>query len=263
MQIPRTTYHCHTTFSDGLTTLPELVEAAADKGMTALGLSDHLVLHPTLPQIEWSMRLDQLDAYVASVVEYRDHAPIPVYLGIEADFFVDSPRAAELEDILARYPFDYVIGSVHMIGEFPLDSYRRSWEALTPEQVTAYHIQYWSALEQMVQTCPWVDVIGHLDLPKKFGFLPDVSLDDQIAGVLDTIGASGKAIELNTAGWDKPCAEGYPGRELLASCRERNIPLVVNDDAHSLALLARYYDRATAWLTALGYEPAWHPVRRR
>ncbi len=257
MQVPLTTYHSHTTFSDGQTELPELVAAAEARGMQALGVSDHLVWHPTLKEIEWSMKLDQVPVYVETVRACGAKASIPVHLGVEIDFFPDSPHAEALDALVLECGFDYVIGSVHMIGEFPLDSYRRSWAALTQEQVDDYHVAYWKAITRMVVDCPWVSVVGHLDLPKKFGFLPSTPLNTWMNRALDAIVSSGVAIELNTAGWDKPCSEGYPGEELLVACRDRGIPLVVNDDAHAPSLLCRHYERASELLTRLGYVPDW------
>jgi histidinol-phosphatase (PHP family) len=260
MEIPRTTYHCHTTFSDGQTQLEDLVKMAAAKGMRELGVSDHLVLHPTLETIDWSMDVAEVEAYVDAFQACKETAPIPLYLGVEVDFFPEPVRKAELESVLSRYPFDYVIGSVHMIGEFSLDSYRKSWVGLSELQVNHYHIAYCEALTQMVHECPWVNIVGHLDLPKKFGVMPTCNMAPHYDAVLDAIVDAGKAIELNTAGWDKPCAEGYPGLGLLGACGERGIPLVVNDDAHAPSLLCRHYDRAAQWLGQLSYAPTWVPV---
>lgn len=258
MKIPRTTYHCHTTHSDGQSTLPELVEVAAEKGMKAIGVSDHLVLHPTMATR--SMDPDDLDAYVQQVLDYRDRSPIPLFLGIEIDYFPDSQHHNTLMQILDRHPFDYVIGSIHMLGEFSLDDNAMVWMALTQQQVDAYNREYWRTLERMLEECPWVDIIGHLDIPKKFGILPTEARTEWIERTLDGIQASGKAIELNTAGWDHPCAEGYPDRDLLSACRNRKIPLVVNDDAHSAAQLGRHYDHAERLLDELGYAPTWQPT---
>ena len=89
-------------------------------------------------------------------------------------------------------------------------------------------------------------LIGHLDLPKKYGFLPTADLTTEANAALDAIAAAGLAIELNTAGWQKPINEAYPSPALLRPARERDIPLLINADAHVPADAAADYDRARA-----------------
>ena len=71
--------------------------------------------------------------------------------------------------------------------------------------------------------------------------------------VLDAIAANDGAIELNTAGWYKPCAEQYPAFDLLQAANARKIPVIVNADAHSAADVVRGFDQAYMLLNEAGF----------
>jgi histidinol-phosphatase (PHP family) len=99
------------------------------------------------------------------------------------------------------------------------------------------------------------DLVGHADLPKKFGFAPAVGLDEEIGAALDAIARNGLTVELNTSGWNKPCEEAYPAQGILTSCARRGIPILVTADAHRDAELTQHFDRALAVLNRLGVAP--------
>ncbi len=59
-----------------------------------------------------------LDAYV-EVVQAVKAAGLPVVLGLEVDYYQD--RMDEVADLLAGYPFDVLLGSVHWLGTWRFD----------------------------------------------------------------------------------------------------------------------------------------------
>jgi histidinol-phosphatase (PHP family) len=97
------------------------------------------------------------------------------------------------------------------------------------------------------------DFVGHLDLPKKFGFHARADLSRERDAALDAIAAADLAVELNTAGWDKPCAECYPAAALLREVRTREIPVLVSADAHAPEKAAAHYRRAAEALWQIGF----------
>ena len=97
------------------------------------------------------------------------------------------------------------------------------------------------------------DVLGHPDLIKKFGFKPEGDLSRFYEPVIDAISASGSIIELNTAGWHKPCAEQYPHSDFLELARDGGIDLIISSDAHQPSDVARDFGKAIAVAKAAGY----------
>lgn len=250
MMHPSHTYHLHTTLSDGQDTVSAMVAAAAAKGFEVIGISDHFGLRADGTEI-FGMRKPAFDGYLRAVEAVRQSNPgIEVRLGLEIDYV---PGAEALvAEFTRRAAFDYIIGSLHFLDEFPLDCRADFWEKLSPTQVDDMWRRYWLALRGMVETRAF-DFLGHLDIPKKFNFRPQHEPVAEQAAALDAIAQAGLPIEINTGGWDKPCAEAYPSEALLRECCRRGIPIVISDDAHCVAELGRHFPVAADLVKRLGW----------
>ncbi len=247
-----TSYHCHSRWSDGEGEIADFVCRAGEIGLDEVGLSDHYVLTPDRASKTWAMPLGALDEYVATVqAAARESSPdVVVRLGVEADFIPET--AGELKVLLAEYPFDYVIGSVHLVDGFPIDGSPEDWEPLNQDERDEVMRTYWIRVSQMADTGIF-SFAGHLDLTKKFGFTPSIDLAAEISTALDAIARSGMAVELNTSGWYVAAREEYPSPQILSGCRRRGIPVLVTADAHKPADLNRSFDRGYALLHEIGY----------
>jgi histidinol-phosphatase (PHP family) len=257
-----TSYHNHTRWSDGAPTVAGHIQAARAAGLAELGISDHYTLHPSGRECEWSMAPDLLGDYVLHVRAAALETPdLPVRLGVEACFFPET--VADLRERLAPYPWDYVIGSVHEVAGFPIDSDARDWQQLSAAEVDDVWRGYWDRIQQLAASgvC---DFIGHLDLPKKFGYRPTADLTAEAEAALDAVAAADLALEINTAGWSLPAGEAYPSPALLRGARARGIPLLINADAHFAEFLTRNFDRARTLAREAGYtELVRYEARRR
>jgi histidinol-phosphatase (PHP family) len=246
-----TSYHNHTNWSDGAPTLAAQIQAAKAAGIDELGISDHYVLYPGGEEVEWSLPLDLLGDYVlqlrAAAAEVRG---LTLRLGIEADFFPET--VDDLRERLAPFPWDYVIGSVHYVDGFPIDENTRFWDALPPEERDEKWRLYWVRVRQLAESGVY-DFLAHPDLPKKFGHRPSVDLSAEIAAALDAVAAADMAVEINTAGWSLPAGEAYPSLDFLRQARAREIPLLINADAHFPEFLTRNFDRARDLAREAGY----------
>jgi histidinol-phosphatase (PHP family) len=248
---PLPSYHMHTRWSDGLASLADMVRHAAAAGFREIGISDHLAIMPgARPTPQWSVPPARLADYVAAIGDAARATDMSVRVGIELDFFPET--FSELLDLIAPYPFDYVIGSVHFDGEFPIDGDPTRWNGLCQAEIDLVHRHYWERMADLAQA-GHVDFIGHLDLVKKFGFPASAAPEDAIAAALDAVVAAGLPIELNTAGWHKPCQDAYPCERLLRACCRRGIPVVISDDAHETGQIGRDFGRAVELLHRVGY----------
>jgi histidinol-phosphatase (PHP family) len=256
-----TSYHNHTSWSDGAPTTAEQILAAHRQGLDELGISDHYVLSPYEPDVDWSMDLDLLPDYVEHLrLAALETRGVILRIGIEADYFPETIDA--LRGRLAEYPFDFVIGSVHYVGEFLTDSDPTAWAALDAAGCDEIWRGYWRRIAGLAESRVF-DFVGHLDLPKKFGWRPGIDLAREEDEALDAIAANGLAIEINTAGWSLPAAEAYPSPDLLRRARARGIPLLINADAHFPEFLTRDFDRARALAAGAGYRELVRYERRR
>jgi histidinol-phosphatase (PHP family) len=245
------TYHNHTSWSDGTCSVVEMVTEARRLGIEELGISDHLVLHPsgTVPE-DWSMLPEQVPAYVAELQAQRTDDGPAIRVGLEVDWFPEQRQA--IAELLSAYPLDFVIGSVHEIDGFEIDYRASAWQQLDDDGRNQIHRRYWQQIRSMAES-QLFDIVGHLDLTKKFGFRPTIDLDEEITATLDAVAAADLVVELSSAGWYYPCQEPYPSVELLEQCHRRQIPVLPASDAHVPQHLVRDFDRSTKLLRATGY----------
>lgn len=246
-------YHVHSCRSDGKNTIPEIIAAASSLGLDELGISDHYCLTADREQMHWCMPIDKLEDYVIDVQTAAGEAgeDLLIRLGLEVDFIPET--LGEMRELLASYPFDYVIGSVHMVDGFLTDDTLELWEQFSQDERNDIIRTYWIRVRQMAE-CGLFDFAGHLDLFKKFAIYPTVDLSEEMNAALDAIAKAKMPIELNTSGWFKPCKEQYPSREILQACYDRGIQMVVSADAHLPEHLTRGFDDAYQMLREIGYK---------
>jgi histidinol-phosphatase (PHP family) len=115
----------------------------------------------------------------------------------------------------------------------------------------------------MVSTaCP--DIVGHLDLIKKCSISPrgeplfcesEEWYHREVMECLDAIAASRAVLEVNTGAVAKgTTAEAYPSQWIVEACREREIPLMINADAHRPDQLTAGHDVGVRMLVGAGYD---------
>ena len=242
----------------------ERYRAAADAaGIAELGIAEHI--HRFTEALEiwrhpfWvEEATDDLDAYC----EFLAAAGLRV--GIEADWV----RGAEerIEAVLAPHSFDYVIGSVHFVGEAAVDQDRWSvWEAEDGDADRVWE-RYFTELAAAARSGLY-DVMAHPDLVKVWGAGrpgPDRDRRHFYEIAVEAFAEAGVAAEVSTAGLRKPVGELYPAPEFAAMLAEAGVPLTLSSDAHLPEHVGWAYDRALELFDAIGVgEIAVYEGRRR
>lgn len=245
-------YHTHTPLCRHATGTPrEYVAAAVRAGLTEYGISDHAPM-PDEPFDDWRMDCAQLPDYFHWIEAARAAAPdgLTIRAGLECDWVPGVERWTEA--LGNSHDWDYLIGSVHYLGEkwdFDNPLWIPRWEKINVEEVWT---DYWNAYAAMARSGLF-DILGHPDLVKKFGFRPEGDLKRFYEPVIEAVAASGSVLEINTAGWYKPCKEAYPAPEFLKLACEAGVPIVISSDAHAPEELGRDFDRARALAREAGY----------
>jgi histidinol-phosphatase (PHP family) len=226
------------------------IDAAIAAGLTEYGIADHAPQIPE-PFDDWRMAVDELPDYFEWIARARARAAgrIPVRAGLECDWLAGGEYW--ITDLASRYAWDYLIGSVHYLGDWDFDNPK--WLGRWAESdVDAVWSHYWETYLKMADSGLF-DILGHPDLVKKFAHVPNGDLDRFYEPVIDAIAASGSVIELNTAGWYKPCAEAYPAPRFLELACSAGIGLVISSDSHAPAEVARNFPKAIELAKAAGY----------
>jgi histidinol-phosphatase (PHP family) len=229
------------------------VEAARERGVDEIGFTEHLyyfhqfdslVEHP----YQRAKIAHDLQAYVDAVLEAKRRG-LPVKLGLEVDYFPG--REAELAEILAPYPWDYLLGSVHILEGEAIDMERGLWTRLPVEEVWRRYFVHLRALARSGV----VDVLAHPDLVKIFDRRPHAEEAELLREeTVDAIDATGVAVEVSTAGLRRRVGEIYPSPDWLDACRGRGVGITLASDAHEADDVGRDFDRALELLDEAGYE---------
>lgn len=243
-------YHIHTPLCRHAQGHPrEYVQRAIELGMDEIGFADH---NPMPEQFDdWRMAPDELPDYLHLIEEAREaHPGFPIRLGLECDFLPGYED--HIRSLSEKAPFDYLIGSVHYIQpDWAVDNpYQLAkWKDHPVEDVWR---RYFKTLAQAADSRLF-DFLAHPDLVKKFGHQPQGDLRRFYGEALDAIADNGLAIEINTAGWRKEVAEQYPSHLFLEEAFRRQIPLLINSDAHAPHEVGSDFDRAKNLASSIGY----------
>ena len=244
-------YHSHTPLCHHAEGTPEqFVDQALACGLSEYGISDHAPARPE-PFDDWRMLEADLPAYFDWIARARAHANgrLPVRAGLECDWLPGCQPW--IEHLATLAPWDYLIGSVHYLGRWDFDNPHRL-EIWAGEDVEDVWTRYWQEYAAMAESGLF-ELLAHPDLVKKFGHRPAGDLRHFYEPAIEAISAAGAAIEINTAGWHKPCAEAYPDPLFLDLARSAGIPLAISSDAHAPAELGRDFARASDLARAAGY----------
>jgi histidinol-phosphatase (PHP family) len=257
-----TDYHLHlrpdeegTTFERYFTAenVERYRDAADAAGIEELGVSEHVYRFRQALDL-WTHPLweenanDDLDAYCEFV------RSTTLRLGIECDYV---PGAEErTEALLAARDLDYVVGSVHFVGDGDAAVDHEGFDVWEGE---ASAEEIWTRYFEHFDRCArsgLFDILAHPDLVKVWGRdrrpLPEGDLKRFYEPAVEAIVAGGSAVELSTAGLRKPVGELYPAREFGRLLVEAGVPFALSSDAHLPEQVGFGYDAALAFLDDLG-----------
>ena len=260
MQLPAD-YHMHTPLCRHAVGEPvEYAARAVALGLAEIGFTDHSPMRRD-DFDNWRMRADQLDDYVDRVRRaQREHPSLIIRLGLEVDYL---PGHEEwIRELAARHPWDYFIGSVHYVSD--------SWAVDNPEKLSQWKerdaFEVWNIYFErltMAAESGLFEIIGHADLPKKFGFIPQRDCTPLFEKFLNAAKRADAAIELNTAGLRKDCQEIYPSPNLLQLAQRLSMPITFGSDAHAPGEVGMDLAQAVELARSVGYSQCCRFVQRR
>ena len=227
--------------------------AAAERaGISELGVSEH-VYRFTAALGVWDHEFWRRHA-VGDLDAYCDFVrTTPLRLGIEMDYVPG--REDRIGNLLGERDFDYVIGSVHFVGDRAVDDDRYDiWEGVAdPDRIWR---RYFETLAELARTGLY-DVLAHPDLVKMWGSArPGPERDPRFHYELavEAIAETDIAVEVSTAGLRKPVSELYPAPAFVEMCIEAGASFALSSDAHVPEDVGYAYDRAVETMRGWGIE---------
>ncbi len=254
-------YHMHTPLCRHATGEPvDYAKHALSIGLTEIGFSDHSPMRQD-DFDNWRMRLDQLDEYVEKVRKaQKDFPQLTIRLALEVDYLTG--HEAWIRELAGRHPWDYFIGSVHYVSD--------AWAVDDPRKLSEWkHRDVWEVWSvyfdrlTLAAETGLFEIIGHADLPKKFGYRPDRDCTPLYERFLNAAGKHRCALDVNTAGLRKDCKEIYPSRQILELAYQKGVPITFGSDAHAPEEVGLNFAEAILLARQAGYTECCRFARRQ
>ena len=249
--------HTHCNHShDSFVPPEEMIENAIAKGASYMAMTDHCDKDYALIPEFFDIKQIDLDSHFkqARALQERYKGKLQIGVGLECGYY--APADKLYREILAQYPTDVVINSVHVVNEE--DCYYDSY--FTRGRKAAYGMYVQAVLDSVNADFPY-DIIGHIGyVARKAPFenralryeeFPDM-FDEILRGIIQ----KGKALEVNGRGTGIPY---IPEDGILRRYRELGGELVTyGSDAHYPQLQLIHYNEVKEGLKTLGFRYIFH-----
>jgi histidinol-phosphatase (PHP family) len=225
--------HLHTDrSSDSDVPIDAYAAAAVERRIPELAITDHIDFDPRWPN--YHPDTAEREGIVRAAAERWAPLGVSIRFGLEVSY--ESGREEEIREHLARWPYDFVIGSVHVGAESPYHVSRVDrWVAgRTIDEIVA---PYFAEVEAAARSGLF-DSLGHLDFVKRYvsDHLDPAAFAERLdlyEPILRALVETGTGLEVNTSGLRQSPRETYPGRAVVARFRELGGERVTaGSDAH-------------------------------
>lgn len=245
--------HMHTRFSTDSRMDIEEALARGRELMMGITITEHLDLDYPTPEAF----IFDIGEYFRSYGRYRSDM---VMLGIEIGMRADLVRETRAK--LQNHPFDFVIGSIHVIEG--IDIYQAEfYEERTKREVYG---QYFDAMLSCIASYDFIDSLGHIDYIARYARFEDSELyysefADYIDKILRIMAEQQKAVEINTRRLGRPdtLAALLPIYRRFRELGGRIVTL--GSDAHTPRDIGNHFALALDMAAACGLKPVWFKER--
>ena len=245
--------HIHTEFScDSEAKIEDYILEANKKGISTICFTDHVDLNTN----DYGYNYYSAESFWNKFIEIKSKSDIEIEVLVGIEF--GEPHLYENQLLeLTKYPYDFVIGSIHWIGDmFPCQKVREQYS------VKEFYTLYWQEVLRTVQTGEF-DALGHIDFPKRYYgeiYYEESILKEIFCYLLE----KDLIIEINTSSLRKGHEQTMPGKELLEIYKNNGGRYVtIGSDAHLVEDIGADYMVAKELLREVGLQEVVYRQRRR
>lgn len=245
--------HVHTELScDSEADMELYVQKAINLGMEVLCFTDHVDFNKNDYGYDYYNTDVFFSKYNNIKAQYGSH--IDLCAGIE---FSEPHLYTDKLGVLAKKPYDFIIGSIHWIGNmFPCQKVREKYSA------KEFYTLYWEEVLKTVKQGGF-DSLGHIDFPKRYYgeiYYTETMLNEIFKYLLD----KDMAMEINTSSLRKGYAETMPGIDLLEIYKTNGGQYItIGSDAHVVEDLGADYLVAKSLVDKVGLREVIYINRKR
>lgn len=256
-------YHVHTEFSDdSVYPMEDVVKDAIRMGIDELCFTDH-VDYGVKADWDSGEEIEYRNGEPLANVDYPKYAEqirqmqylygdqITIRMGME--FGIQMHTVPQYEALYRRYPFDFIILSVHQVEdkEFWTQDFQRG---RTQQE---YNERYYQEVLDLVNHYQNYSVLGHLDLIVRYdeaGTYPFQDVRPCIEKILKKVIENGKGIEVNTSSHRYGLSDMTPSKEILKLYQELGGRIItLGSDSHKPAHLGAYINETKRTLKDMGF----------
>lgn len=257
MKSPRFDYHVHESYSSDArsSTVERYIEEAERKGIEEIAFTTHQII--TGHDWDFGVQPDEIPDYIENIHRLDETTDIRLLVGLEMDYFPDYEK--KLEAIVDEYPFDFILGSTHYVGQYDigarLDAPSYFGGRSLKEATSEYYELWCRAVESGLY-----DVMAHPDYWRRFLHLTreapaEFSEYGLIHEAIDALVSYDVGIEVNTSGRRHEHGVQYPVREFLETAFRAGLKkITLGSDSHLPEHLGYWFPEAVLLLKDVGFK---------
>ncbi|MGF1572195.1 MAG: histidinol-phosphatase [Sumerlaeia bacterium] len=247
-------YHNHTVICRHATgSIDEYLERATQLGIREFGFAEHSPWMIQVDERKLCPSEQEFDEYIQillnrqQIYNGKNGKPL-IKIGIEADWVPE--RLAEARAFIAKYPFDYVYGSVHHLPDPTTEEMVTVWH-FTSNDWDSMYTRYFTAVGELVQS-GMCDILAHLDVIRRSCKVPEKGVLPYLEPIIPLIKESGVAVEINASGRDHKNKDFFPCPEVLKRLIAEEVPITFGSDGHMPNHVGRYAADVVEYFVACG-----------
>lgn len=233
--------HVHTKIShDGISSMQEYLEISAQKSVDEITFTEHYDVYDGL---KTNLKTLNVDNYLASYKKMQESTNAKFNFGIEIGLQPDISE--NIKALVAKYPFDFIIGSSHITCKKDMAMDTSFFDGLTRKEA---YLKYFEEVLENIKIYNEFDVYGHLDYVVRYGGYGIKTIEyadfaDILDAILSELIKKDKGIEINTSGLRYGLPYPHPNIEILKRYKELGGKIItIGSDAHKTADLAKDFD---------------------
>lgn len=256
--------HMHTWFSTDSKACPcDMADEAVRKGLKTICFTDHF----DKDDLEWGEEgIFDVDAYFVKMQKLQEEYAGKLNIRIGIELGLRTYLKDYYEELTKKYPFDFVIGSVHNVpykkdAEGNILYTDPAAEKLFTDRTDkeAYRLMMETTLEN-VRTSDCFQTLGHLDYVVRYGKSREKEYSytdyaDIIDEILKLLIEKEKGLEVNSAGLKYGLPFAHPHPDVLKRYRELGGEIItIGADAHKPEHIAYDFAKAEEILKSCGFK---------
>lgn len=256
-------YHIHTNYSDDCEyPMEEVVKDAISMGAKEICITDHTDYGVKTDwdsgeEVVYKAGMARLNVdyprYYEEIIRLQNKYGDKITLKLGMEFGVQMHTMDRYENLFKKYPFDFIILSLHQVKDLEIWCKEfqegKSWQE--------YNEQYYQEMLALVQNYKNYSVLGHIDFITRYddnGIYPFEKVKPIIEEILKTVIADGKGIEVNTSCYRYGLDDLTPSREILRLYRKLGGRIItIGSDSHKKEQLCIYIEKTMQELKKLGF----------